>query len=84
MMKNQGQVVVEFTFCMVIVLLMMYAAIKIFSWSGKDWVGRRQAHDNLLFDNSVVEDYSAMPQGPLKQIDSYFYGSAKMNTILKP
>ena len=43
-----GQVILEFTFSMIIIMLMIYAAIKIFLWAGSDLVERRIDHDRVL------------------------------------
>jgi len=43
-----GQVFLEFTFCMIIIFLMIYAVIKVFEWSGKDLAERRLSHDGLI------------------------------------
>lgn len=43
-----GQAAIEFVFCMIIVLLMMYGTIMIFRWSGVDLAERRMAHDKTL------------------------------------
>lgn len=70
----------EFTFCMIIVFLMMFSLIMIFRWSGADLGQRRVAHDTLLI-NSIVEDYNIPSEGPLSQIDPYFYQPVKMNAV---
>lgn len=91
---NRAQVIIEFTFCMIIVFLMIYATIKIFRWTGLDLANRRQNHDAVLTGainrlgtcvdmNVWCDGYSTEETGPLKQIDPYFSGSTKMNAIWK-
>ena len=47
-MKKKGQVMLEFTFCMIVLFLMMYAIVMIFRWVGLDLGSRQQAHEALL------------------------------------
>lgn len=67
----QGQVVIEFTFCLIIVLLMIYGVTKVFFWAGRDLVERRKAHDALLTADAA----------PPQQINPDFYTPVKMNAI---
>ncbi len=70
--KN-GQVILEFTFCMIIILLMIFGATKVFHWTGRDLVERQRAHDEVLRET--------VP--PRQQIDPYFYTPTKINAIYK-
>lgn len=83
-LKN-AQVIVEFTFCMIVVFLMIYALLKIFIWANVGLVSTRAVHDNTLEDNSVVQGYVTIETGPLKQINPYFYrpSAIAMNAIPK-
>ena len=77
-----GQTMIEFTFSLIIVMLMMYGLMKVFEWTGKDQAMRRIAHDEVLFskiDRSY--DINNPGEGPLKQIDPYFYTPISMNAI---
>ena len=68
-----GQVILEFTFCMVVVLLMIYGVIKVFFWTSRDLVERRKAHDDKLFNAAL---------SPLDQVNPDFYTSKNsMNAI---
>ena len=69
--RKLGQVVIEFTFCLIIVLLMIYGVTKVFIWAGRDLVERRKAHDEIL-----TSDVS-----PRQQITPDFYYPVKMNAI---
>jgi hypothetical protein len=66
-----GQVIIEFTFCLIIVLLMIYGVTKVFFWAGRDLVERRKAHDELLISGG----------SPPQQIAPDFYTPVKMNAI---
>ncbi len=81
---KKAQVIMEFSLCMFIIFLMIFALVKILRWTGIDLVERRRAHDKVLHQ-PIKEDYSysAPWQGPLKQIDPYFYGSYSMNAVWK-
>lgn len=81
---NKGQVIIEFTFCMIIIFLIIYASIKIFFWSGEEFIKRRKGHEAVLFNNAVIESYTHISQGPLRQLDSQSYGITKINAIWKP
>ena len=79
----------EFTFCMIIITLMIYSMMMIFRWMGVDLAERRIAHDSAL--TQPVGASSDGPgaytidkvytQSPAKQIDTYFYKPIKMNAI---
>ena len=79
-MMKKGQVMVEFTFCMIILFLMMYGLVMVFRWAGLDLSQREAAHEALLA-GPISEDYVAPSMGPLRQIDPYFYQPAKMNGV---
>ena len=71
-LTSKAQVILEFTFCMIIVLLMMYAAAKVCFWTGRDFAERASAHDRKLIGTN----------DPLSQIDPYFYDRpVKMNAV---
>lgn len=86
----------EFTFCMIILFLMMYGIIMVFRWVGLDLGQRQKAHDTVLtqaidtaYGSSVttwngtdfVTTSTAVERGPLTQIDPYFYTSESMNAV---
>ncbi len=104
---STGQVLLEFTFCMIIVFLMMYGLFMVFRWTGIDLAGRRKAHDALLttsvhrsYSPSCIESHQytesdgdvvtvcdrlsdtiSKSDGPLKQIEPFFYKPAKINAV---
>lgn len=46
--RKIGQAILEFTFSIIVILIMAWSTIAIFKWTGADLVGRRQSHDLLL------------------------------------
>jgi hypothetical protein len=69
--EEKGQAVIEFTFCMIIVFLMIYAIIMVLRWTGRDLAARRAAHEGLLRTPAATEANG--PNGPRMQINPYFY-----------
>ena len=78
----KGQVALEFTFCMIVVFLMIYGIIMILRWTGMDLAERRRAHDMRL-TAPIAQDYGNPTDGPLFQVDPYFYSPIKMNAVWK-
>lgn len=76
----RGQTMIEFTFCLIIILLMIYGLMRIFEWTGKNQALRRIAHDNLI-TAPVEHSYGNPGNGPARQIDPYFYTPVRMNAI---
>ena len=70
-LTRKGQVILEFTFCMIVILIMIFGVIKVFHWTGTDIVERQTAHTTVL-----LEDVS-----PREQIDPFFYQPVRMNAI---
>jgi hypothetical protein len=83
--NKSGQVMLEFTFAMIVIMLMMYSMMMIFRWTGKDMADRRIAHEDALFQN-VQRPWSykvdkVYQNSPEVQLDSYFYKPIKMNAV---
>jgi len=72
MNNNRGQVILEFTFCMIVILIMIYGVTKVFFWTGRDAADRRIAHDAALRNDQAT---------PLEQISPDFYIPTKMDAI---
>ncbi|HBG60749.1 MAG: hypothetical protein A2306_00565 [Omnitrophica WOR_2 bacterium RIFOXYB2_FULL_38_16] len=72
--KLKGQVLIEFTFCMIIILLMLWSMVQIMGWVSRDPVARRQAHYDTLRSNGSIG----------QQLDSYFYEPIPLNAIWRP
>ena len=79
-LTGKGQVILEFTFCMIIIMLMMYGVAKVFFWTGEDFSERSIAHDAVLV-TGIVESYLDISSGPLRQVDPYFYTPIKMDAV---
>ena len=71
-LMHKGQVILEFTFCMIVILIMIFGIIKVFHWTGSDLVERQRAHTTVLLDSGLT---------PREQIDPFFYAPVKMNAI---
>lgn len=78
--RLKGQTMIEFTFCAMIVLLMLFSLIMVFRWAGADLAERRITHDELIVRGSVTQGQtnSMVPMG---QLEPYFYRPIKMNAI---
>ena len=46
--QKQGQSTIEFTFAMMVTLILVYALVMVLRWAGLDLAERRFAHDKLL------------------------------------
>jgi len=77
---KKAQVILEFTFCMIIVLLMIFGITKVLIWTGAEFAARREAHENKL-TTDIVQSYGDIRDGPLRQLDDYFYTPIKINAI---
>jgi uncharacterized protein (UPF0333 family) len=69
--NDKAQVMVEFSFCMIIVMLMIYGMIKIFGWSAIDLVKRNRAFENSLLSSNQAH----------MQIRTPVYNEAQMNLV---
>ncbi len=77
---SRGQTMVEFTFSLIVILLMIYGLMRIFEWTGKDQALRRIAQDTSI-TAPVKHSYSNPGDGPAKQLDPYIHTPIKMNAI---
>lgn len=50
---RQAQSTMEFTFSMVITILLLMGMIQVMIWAGKDLAMRRQAHERILTDDRI-------------------------------
>ena len=55
---SKGQVTVEFAFCMIVLLLMIYGTMRVFRWAGQDLNTRSYKHYKVL-RKDVTQDYGA-------------------------
>ena len=51
--NGKAQSTMEFTFSMVITILLLMGMIQVMVWSGKDLAMRRQAHERTLTDDRI-------------------------------
>jgi len=70
-LTHKGQVILEFTFCMIVILIMIYGVIKVFHWTGIDIVERQRAHETILLEDVSSRD----------QITPFFYAPVRLNAI---
>jgi uncharacterized protein Usg len=66
----QGQSILEFTFAMIAVALILMGMLQTFVWQSNDMARRRQVHEKVL--KEWIGDRGAA--GPLRQIRPTFYG----------
>jgi len=79
-LNRRGQVFIEFVFCMIIVLLMVYGLMKVMRWTGFDWAGRRIAHEERLIIG-VDQNYNDRYSGPFKQVVPVFHMPEELNAV---
>ena len=73
----------EFTFCMIIIVMLMYALVKAFRWAGMDLAERRAANDQI-FTININEDWGrglVNTQGPGKQLVPDFYRTKPLGLV---
>ena len=71
---KKGQAILEFTFAMIILMLLIYGLIMVFRWVGLDLAERRIQHEMVLTDNSL---------SPQEQVNPNFYRPKKMRTVFR-
>ena len=81
--KPIGQVTIEFTFCLIIVTILMYGLVKAFRWAGMDLAERRLASEtDLTF--VINEDWDSTQtntMGPSRQFVLNYYKTKKMGLV---
>jgi hypothetical protein len=75
----KGQSTIEFTFTMVMTVLLVVGMIKVFLWTGRDMFQRRQAHEAVLTQSIGYDSEEA-----LIQINPTFFGVANMEDAAVP
>ncbi len=80
---KDGQVILEFTFCMIVLFFMIYGVIMVFRWTGVDLAERRRAHTRIL-TQGIDKNWHDLEDGPMKQIRPYFFSIAPMNATQSP
>ncbi|MBF0523304.1 MAG: hypothetical protein HQL24_09655 [Candidatus Omnitrophica bacterium] len=72
---HSAQIIVEFTFCMIIIFIMIYSTIKVFQWVGVDMVHRRVGHEKTLT--------SGDDSNPEVQTKADFYKATNFNATVQ-
>ena len=75
-----GQVMLEFTFCMAVVLLMLFSLIMVLRWVRVDLAERRRSHDESIVRGSP-DDGVTNRMIPMEQLDPFFYRPIRMNAV---
>ncbi len=70
-MKTKGQSTIEFTFAMIMILLLIYGMVRIFRWIGLDLAERRVASDKALTTGTTPEE----------QLTNDLYRSKRLNAV---
>ena len=78
--NSRGQVVAEFVFCFVLVMLLFWGCILVIRWAGVSMAQRRIAHDSVL-TTGVNDEWKYLPDSPLRQVNPDFHDGKKMNLI---
>ena len=82
--KKYGQAMLEFLFCMIIIMLMIYSMMMILRWVGIDLANRRIDHEKVLFRGGIdplIQPEDVYIKSPQIQLDSYFHKPIKMNAV---
>ena len=82
-MKKWGQVTLEFTFSMILVLLIMYGVIRVMGWLSLTLAERRVASENSLTKRTDVENWRNIYRdpSPLLQLEPEFYAANKLKLV---
>jgi hypothetical protein len=59
--SRRGQSTIEFTFAMIVTLILVYALFMVFRWAGLDLAERRMSHERLLTDESLRPEQQLNP-----------------------
>ena len=73
--KNKGQVALEFTFCFIVLLILVYGGLKAVEWVGKSYGGRQKDHETILTLPCGPDDCESatfLRDTPLKQVNPDF------------
>jgi hypothetical protein len=72
--SRRGQSTIEFTFAMMVTLILFYALFMVFRWAGLDLAERRYAHESLLSNESLR---------PEQQLNPDFYKPRKLDAAFR-
>ena len=78
-----AQVTLEFTFSMILVLLLMYGVVRVLTWASLTLAERRVAHDHSLTLRTDVENWKNIERdpSPLLQLEPEFYTANKLGLV---
>ena len=78
-----AQVTLEFTFSMILVLLLMYGVIRVLTWASLTLAERRVAHEQSLTKRTDVESWRNIytDPSPLLQLEPEFYTANKLRLV---
>ena len=74
-MKTRAQSTIEFTFVMIVILLLAYGLIRVFRWVGMDLAERRWTHEQVLTGGATTQEQLAPDFYRPKRLNSVFKGS---------
>ena len=80
MMKKTGQVILEYTFCLIVILLFLYGVIMALRWAGLSLAQRRVDHETTLTQD-INENWVTFFYGPGRQVSSDFAQPVRMNMV---
>ena len=72
--KISGQSTIEFTFAMMVTLILVFALFMVFRWVGLDLANRRFTHDQTLMNDALR---------PEQQLNPDFYKPRKLDTAFR-
>ena len=78
--KKTAQVTLEFAFCLVMVMLILYGIVRVIRWAGFSLGDRRIEHERIL-KTSVSDKFTTDASSPLKQLIPDFYKLKEMNLV---
>lgn len=79
--RRRGQSTVEFTASMVFVLILMVGMIKVFTWTGRDHIKRRFAHEKVLLED-IATTCGERSACVLRQIRPQFYDTTDIRAVV--
>lgn len=74
---KQAQVILEFCFSMIALVILIMGMLKVFAWTGKDMVARRLQHEQVLY-----QPVGGEWDGPLKQTAPLFFSASKIDAAV--
>ncbi|HOW35285.1 MAG TPA: hypothetical protein PL155_02565 [Candidatus Omnitrophota bacterium] len=78
--QHDAQVIIEFTFAFVVLLLIFYGCIMAFRWVGLSLSERQVAHETTL-NMGINENWENEGEGPLRQLRTNFSKPTPLNLV---